>query len=234
MMLEALREQVYKANMELPLRGLVCYTWGNVSGIDRAEGLVVIKPSGVEYEELTPADLVVVDLHTGATVEGALNPSSDTKTHLELYKAFPALGGVVHTHSPHAVAWAQSGEDIPCYGTTHADYFYGPIPCARHLTQEELDEDYERGTGKVIVETFHTRKLDPVAVPAVICHSHGPFTWGKDPAQAVYHAVVLEEVARMAMFTRMVRPQAEAAPGRMVEKHYLRKHGRNAYYGQGR
>ena len=231
-MLETLKQQVYEANMELPRRGLVTYTWGNVSGIDRASGLVVIKPSGVEYEELTLDKMVVVDLQTGTIVEGSLNPSSDTKTHLELYKAFPALGGIVHTHSPFAVAWAQAGRDIPCYGTTHADYFYGPVPCARHLTAAELEEDYEKNTGKVIIETFQNRNIDPVAVPAVICHSHGPFTWGKDAAQAVYHAVVLEEVAKMALFTRQIDPAAAPGPQSMQDKHYLRKHGPNAYYGQ--
>ena len=232
-MLEELKQKVYEANMELPRRGLVTYTWGNVSGIDREKGLFVIKPSGVEYDELRPEDLVVMDLD-GNQVEGELNPSSDTKTHLVLYNAFPQLGGIVHTHSPHAVGWAQAGEDIPCFGTTHADYFYGPIPCARHLTQEELDEDYELNTGKIIVETFRKRGIDPVAVPAVICHSHGPFTWGKDAAKAVYHAVVLEEVAKMAIFTRQVNPNALPAPQRIQDKHYMRKHGPNAYYGQGK
>ena len=230
-MLEELKKKVYEANMELPRRGLVTYTWGNVSGIDREKGLFVIKPSGVEYDELRPEDLVVMDL-SGKKVEGELNPSSDTKTHLVLYNAFPQLGGIVHTHSPYAVGWAQAGEDIPCFGTTHADYFYGPIPCARHLTQEELDEDYELNTGKIIVETFRKRGIDPVAVPAVICFSHGPFTWGKDAAQAVYHAVVLEEVAKMALFTCQVRPDAVPAPQRIQDKHYLRKHGPGAYYGQ--
>lgn len=230
-MLEELRKQVYEANMELPRRNLVTYTWGNVSGIDREKGLVVIKPSGVEYDELTPENLVVLDLD-GNRVEGELNPSSDTKTHLELYKAFPTLGGIVHTHSPYAVAWAQAGRDIPCYGTTHADYFYGAVPCARHLTKEELDEDYEKNTGKVIIETFTGRGIDPVAVPGVICHSHGPFTWGKDAAQAVYHAVVLEEVAKMALLTRQVDPSAAPAPQYLQDKHYMRKHGPNAYYGQ--
>ncbi|MBE5795243.1 MAG: L-ribulose-5-phosphate 4-epimerase [Clostridiales bacterium] len=230
-MLEQLKQAVYEANMELPRRGLVTYTWGNVSGIDRESGLVVIKPSGVEYEDLKPEDLVVLNLD-GEVVEGDLNPSSDTKTHIELYKAFPELGGVVHTHSPHAVAWAQAGSDIPCYGTTHADYFYGPIPCARSLTPAEVDEDYERNTGKVIIETFNDRKLNPVHVPAVICRNHGPFTWGKNAAQAVYHAVVLEEVAKMAMYTRQINGQVEAAPQHVQDKHFLRKHGPNAYYGQ--
>ena len=217
--------------MELPKRGLVTYTWGNVSGIDREKGLFVIKPSGVDYDKLTPGDMVVMDLQ-GNKVEGELNPSSDTKTHMVLYNAFPKVGGIVHTHSPYAVAWAQAGEDLPCYGTTHADYFYGSIPCARHLTQEELDEDYERNTGVTIVETFKERGLDPKAVPAVLCFSHGPFTWGKDPAQAVYHSVVLEECAKMGIFTRMVNPNAAPAPQRMQDKHYMRKHGPNAYYGQ--
>ncbi len=230
-MLEELKKKVYEANMELPRRNLVTYTWGNVSGIDREKGLFVIKPSGVEYDELKPEDLVVMDLK-GNQVEGDMNPSSDTKTHLVLYNAFPKIGGIVHTHSPYAVGWAQAGRDIPAYGTTHADYFYGPIPCARHLTQEELDEDYEMNTGKIIVEEFQARGIDPVAVPAVICHSHGPFTWGKDAAQAVYHAVVLEEVAKMAIFTRQVDPSAAPAPQRIQDKHYMRKHGPNAYYGQ--
>ncbi len=230
-MLEELKLEVYKANMELPKRGLVTYTWGNVSGIDREKGLFVIKPSGVDYDELKPEDLVVMDLN-GNKVEGDLNPSSDTKTHLVLYNNFPEIGGIVHTHSPYAVAWAQAGEDIPCYGTTHADYFYGAVPCARHLTKEELDEDYEMNTGHSIVETFKNREIDPKAVPAVVCHSHGPFTWGKNAAEAVYHAVVLEEVAKMAIFTRQVKFDAAPAPSRYQDKHYMRKHGPNAYYGQ--
>ena len=230
-MLKKLKQAVYEANMELPKRNLVTYTWGNVSGIDREKGLIVIKPSGVDYEELTPEKLVVLDLD-GNVVEGDLNPSSDTKTHIELYKAFPSLGGVVHTHSPNAVAWAQAGKDIPCFGTTHADYFYGPIPCARHLTPAEIDEDYEKNTGLTIVETFRERNIDPKAVSAVLCSSHGPFTWGKDPAQAVYHAVVLEEVAKMATATITINPNAAPAPEHYTEKHYMRKHGPNAYYGQ--
>ena len=231
-MLEQLKKEVLEANLLLPKYGLVTFTWGNVSGIDRERGLVVIKPSGVEYDGMTAEDMVVVDLE-GNQVEGKYKPSSDTKTHLVLYKAFPALGGIVHTHSPHAVAWAQAGRAIPAYGTTHADYFYGDIPCARHLTQEELEEDYEKNTGNVIVETFQKHSLDPVAIPAVICHSHGPFTWGKDAAQAVYHAVVLEEVAKMAILTRQVDPNAAHAPANVLNKHYMRKHGPNAYYGQG-
>ena len=230
-MLDQLKQEVYEANMELPRRGLVTYTWGNVSGIDRERGLVIIKPSGVEYAALKQEDLVVLDLE-GNRVEGKLNPSSDTKTHLELYKAFPEIGGIVHTHSPYAVAWAQGGQDIPCYGTTHADYFYGAVPCARHLKQEEIDEDYEKNTGKIIVETFTLRNLNPAHMPAVTCHSHGPFTWGKDAAQAVYHAVVLEEVAKMALFTRQINPGAQPAPLNVQDKHFLRKHGPDAYYGQ--
>ena len=230
-MLENLKQKVYEANMKLPEYGLVTFTWGNVSGIDRESGLVVIKPSGVDYEDLSPDKLVVLDLDNNV-VEGDLNPSSDTKTHLELYKAFPTLGGIVHTHSVNAVAWAQACEDIPCFGTTHADYFYGAIPCARHLTVEELEEDYERNTGKVIIECFKERGLDPKAVPGVICASHGPFTWGKDAAQAVYHAVVMEEVAKMARLTLAVKPSAVPAPQHVQDKHYMRKHGPNAYYGQ--
>ncbi len=232
-MLEGLKRQVCEANLLLPKYNLVTFTWGNVSGIDRERGLMVIKPSGVEYEGMTADDMVVVSLDTGERVEGRWKPSSDTKTHIELYKAFPGVGGIVHTHSPHAVAWAQTGEDIPCFGTTHADYFYGSIPCARHLTQAELEEDYERNTGTVIVEAFRERCIEPTAVPGVICASHGPFTWGKDPAQAVHHAVVLEEVAKMAILTRQVRPSASPAPQRIQDKHYFRKHGPGAYYGQG-
>lgn len=232
-MLDKLKRAVYEANMELPRRGLVTFTWGNVSGIDREKGLFVIKPSGVEYDELRPEDLVVMDLE-GNKVEGAMNPSSDTKTHLELYKAFPEIGGIVHTHSTHAVAWAQAGRDIPAYGTTHADYFYGDIPCARSLTPEEIEEDYEKNTGKVIIETFRGRNIQPKFVPAVICRNHGPFTWGKDAAQAVYHAVVLEEVAKMALMTEQLNPHVQAAPQHIQDKHFLRKHGPNAYYGQGK
>ncbi len=187
----------------------------------------------VAYEKLTAEKLAAVRLDTGERVEGEYKPSSDTKTHLELYRAFPGLGGIVHIHSPHAVAWAQAGEDIPCFGTTHADYFYGPIPCARHLTQAEITEDYERNTGTGIVETFRQRRIDPTAVPGVICASHGPFAWGANPAEAVYHAAVLEEVAKMALLTRQVRPDAAPAPQCYQDKHYFRKHGPNAYYGQG-
>ena len=230
-MLEELKEKVCQANLDLVKHGLVIFTWGNVSAIDRESGLVVIKPSGVSYDNMKPSDMVVVNLD-GNVVEGDLRPSSDTPTHLELYKAFPHIGGVVHTHSTFAVAWAQAGKDIPCYGTTHADYFYGPIPCARSLTPEEIEEDYERNTGKVIIETFQGRSLDPVAVPGVICRNHGPFTWGKDAAQAVYHAVVLEEVAKMALYTISIDPNTPPAPQHVQDKHYMRKHGPNAYYGQ--
>lgn len=227
----ALREAVYEANMLLPQYRLVTFTWGNVSQLDREKGVVAIKPSGVDYDKLRPEDMVVLDLQ-GNVVSDRLNPSSDTKTHLALYNAFPQIGGIVHTHSPNAVAWAQAGEDIPCYGTTHADYFYGSIPCARDLTQQEIDEDYEANTGAVIIETFRQRGVNPSYVPAVVCRSHGPFTWGKDAAQAVYHSVVLEEVAKMAILTRQVHGDPVSAPQRIQDKHFLRKHGPNAYYGQ--
>lgn len=228
-MLEALKEQVYKANMELPKRKLITYTWGNVSGIDRETGYFVIKPSGVDYDELTPDDMVVMDLQ-GNKVEGKYKPSSDTATHLELYKAFPEIGGVVHTHSPWATSWAQAGRSIPCYGTTHADYFYGTIPCARSLTKEEIETEYEKNTGLVIIETF--KGLNPVYVPGVLCVNHGPFTWGKDAMEAVHNAVVLEEVAKMAYHTEMINPRVQPAPETIKEKHFMRKHGKNAYYGQ--
>ena len=231
-MLEDLKKAVFEANLDLPKHGLVTFTWGNVSQIDREKNLVVIKPSGVEYDELRPEDLVVMDLK-GNKVEGDMNPSSDTKTHLVLYNAFPEIGGIVHTHSTNAVAWAQAGRDIPAYGTTHADYFYGPIPCARNLTPEEIEEDYETNTGHVIVETFTKRGINPVYVPGVVCRNHGPFTWGKDAAQAVYHAVVLEEVARMDILTEQVNPKVLPAPQCIFDKHFMRKHGPNAYYGQG-
>lgn len=231
-MLEDLKKKVFEANMELPRRNMVTYTWGNVSGIDREKGMIVIKPSGVDYDSLKPEDMVVVDLKIGEKVEGKLNPSTDTKTHLELYRAFPELGGIVHTHSPNAVAWAQAGKDIPCFGTTHADYFFGPVPCARSLTPREVTEDYEGNTGRVIVETFRIRGISPVYVPAVICRNHGPFAWGKDAAQAVYHAVVLEEVAKMGIYTIQVDSDSSAAPDHVINKHFMRKHGPNAYYGQ--
>lgn len=230
---EQLRCAVYEANMLLPKYQLVTFTWGNVSQLDKDAGVFAIKPSGVDYEALRPEDMVVLDLD-GRKVAGSLNPSSDTKTHLELYRAFSNIGGIVHTHSPNAVAWAQAGEDIPCFGTTHADYFYGAVPCTRDLTQEELDEDYEKNTGTVIIDEIRRRGIDPAFVPGVICHSHGPFTWGKDAGQAVYHAVVLEEVAKMARMTRQIKPDTAPALQRIVDKHFLRKHGPNAYYGQTR
>lgn len=228
-MLEELKKQVYEANMELPKRGLITYTWGNVSGIDRKAGLFVIKPSGVEYDKLRPEDMVVINL-LGEKVEGDLNPSSDTATHLELYKAFKEIGGIVHTHSPMATAWAQAGRSLPCYGTTHADYFYGEIPCARNLTAEEIEEGYEKNTGLVILEAFAGK--NPVHVPGVLCKNHGPFTWGKDAAQAVYHAVVLEEIAKMNLCTELLNPDVKPAPQCLQDKHFMRKHGPNAYYGQ--
>ena len=229
-MLEALKKKVYDANMELPKRGLITYTWGNVSGIDREKGLFVIKPSGVDYDELKPEDMVVMNLD-GEKVEGDYNPSSDTATHLELYKAFPEVGGIVHTHSPWATSWAQAGRSIPCYGTTHADYFYGEIPVCRGLTVEEIEEEYEKNTGLVIIETFKDK--NPNHVPGVILENHGPFTWGKDADEAVHNAVVLEEVAKMAYRTEQLKPNVKMAPQELQDKHFLRKHGENAYYGQG-
>ena len=230
-MLEELKKKVYEANMELPRRGLVTYTWGNVSGIDREAGLFVIKPSGVDYETMSWEDMVVMDLE-GNRVEGRYKPSSDTPTHLELYKRYEEIGGIVHTHSPEATSWAQAGRSIPLYGTTHADYFFGEIPCARSLTQEEIDEAYEKNTGLVIIETFDTKGLNPMYTPGVLCTNHGPFTWGKDAAEAVHNAVVLEEVAKMALKTELINPNVEPAPDRIRDKHFFRKHGANAYYGQ--
>ena len=228
-MLEELKQKVFEANMQLPKYGLVTFTWGNVSGIDRESGLVVIKPSGVEYDTMKPEDMVVVDLD-GKVVEGKYRPSSDTPTHVELYKAFPKVGGIVHTHSSWATSWAQAGRSIPCYGTTHADYMYGEIPCVRNLTQEEIDEGYEKNTGTVIISYFQDRDYE--AVPCVLCKNHGPFAWGKYPAEAVHNAVVLEEVAKMAARCELINPHLEPAPQRLLDKHYYRKHGANAYYGQ--
>lgn len=228
-MLEQLKREVYEANMLLPKYNLVTFTWGNVSGIDRESGLFVIKPSGVDYDMLRPEDMVVVDLD-GNRVEGEMNPSSDTATHVELYKAFPNIGGIVHTHSPWATSWAQAGRGIPCYGTTHADYMYGEIPCVRNLTREEIEEAYEKNTGVLIAEYFKDK--DYVAMPAVLCKNHGPFTWGKNAHEAVHNAVVLENVAMMACRCEMVNPQVQPAPQELQDKHYLRKHGPNAYYGQ--
>ena len=228
-MLEQLKKEVYEANVLLPRYNLVTFTWGNVSGIDRESGLFVIKPSGVDYDKLRPEDMVVVDLD-GNRVEGEMNPSSDTATHVELYKAFPNIGGIVHTHSPWATSWAQAGRGIPCYGTTHADYMYGEIPCVRNLTKEEIEEAYEKNTGVLIAEYFKDKDYE--AMPAVLCKTHGPFTWGKDAHEAVHNAVVLENVAMMACRCEMVNPQVQPAPQELQDKHYLRKHGPNAYYGQ--
>lgn len=234
-MLEELKEKVFRANLDLPKHGLVTFTWGNVSGIDREKGLVVIKPSGVDYETMKASDMVVVDLATGKKVEGDLNPSTDTPTHLELYRACADINGVVHTHSRNATSWAQAGLDIPALGTTGADYFYGPIPCTRLMTKEEINGDYEAETGKVIVETFHDRKINFKDVPAVLVHSHGPFTWGTSPDNAVYNAVVLEEVAFMAFHTQMLKNgYVKPMQQELLDKHYLRKHGAHAYYGQGK
>lgn len=230
-MLEELKKRVYEANMLLPKYGLVTFTWGNASEIDRETGYFAIKPSGVDYDLLTPDDMVIMDLE-GNKIEGKYNPSSDTPTHLELYKAWPEIGGVVHTHSSYATSWAQAGRDIPCYGTTHVDYMYGDIPCFRVLTKAEMDEGYETNTGKLIVEGFTSLDKDPMSVPACLCKNHGPFTWGKDAHEAVHNAVVLDEVAKMALRTELINPQVDRAPQNIQDKHYYRKHGANAYYGQ--
>ena len=235
MMLKELREEVYEANMDLPKHGLVVFTWGNASGIDRDKGLFVIKPSGVDYEQLSPESMVVCDMD-GKVVEGDLNPSSDTPTHAYLYRAWDSIGGIVHTHSEAAVAWAQAGRPIPCYGTTQADYFYGEVPCMRGLTKDEIEEAYELNTGAVIKEGFEG--MDPIAQPGCLVRNHGPFSWGKDAATAVYHAVVIEEVAKMSRDTEFLCTASDKrigealAPQYLLDKHYLRKHGPNAYYGQ--
>ena len=240
-MLEELKQKVYQANLDLVKHGLVIFTWGNVSGIDREKGLVVIKPSGVSYDEMKASDMVVVDLKTGKVVEGDLNPSSDTPTHLVLYRAFPEIGGVVHTHSTYATAWAQAGRDIEPLGTTHADYFHGPVPCTPDMTAAQINGNYEEETGNVIVKRF--QKLNPVHTPAVLVKNHGPFAWGKDAAEAVYHAKVLEEVAKMNYISLTLHLSKHIlfwsvisnGPSMMkalIEKHFSRKHGPNAYYGQ--
>ena len=230
-MLEELKKKVYEANILLPKYNLVTFTWGNVSEIDRESGLFVIKPSGVDYDTMTPDDMVVMDLD-GNKVEGKLNPSSDTPTHVEIYKAFKDVGGVVHTHSSYATSWAQAGRSIPCYGTTHADYFYGEIPCVRCLNKDEIETAYEENTGHLIVNEFNRMGKDPVAVPAVLCKNHGVFSWGKDAHEAVHNAVVTEEVAKMAYRCEVINPRVQPAPQELQDKHYFRKHGANAYYGQ--
>jgi L-ribulose-5-phosphate 4-epimerase len=229
-MLEQLKEQVCRANLLLPKHGLVTFTWGNVSGIDREQALMVIKPSGVSYDDMKADDMVIVELKSGKVVEGTLKPSSDTPTHLELYKAFPNVGGIVHTHSRWATSFAQAGRAILALGTTHGDYFYGEIPCTRKMTLGEIQGEYEKETGLVIKETFQGK--DPDAIPAVLVYSHGPFAWGTDPMDAVHHAVVLEEVAFMNFHTTMLEPGIPPMQQELLDKHYLRKHGANAYYGQ--
>ncbi|MEZ8221505.1 L-ribulose-5-phosphate 4-epimerase [Candidatus Fervidibacteria bacterium JGI MDM2 JNZ-1-D12] len=227
-----LREIVCLANRKLGESGLVILTWGNVSGVDRNEGVMAIKPSGVEYDQLKPEDIVVLSLETGEVVDGNLRPSSDTPTHLLLYREFPTVGGVVHTHSPYATAWAQACKELPCLGTTHADYFYGTVPLTRMLTPEEIAENYELNTGKVIVECFRERGIDPDEMPAVLVPYHGVFTWGSDPLKALENAIVLEEVAKLALFTSAINPQIEPIPKPLLDKHFFRKHGPTAYYGQ--
>ncbi|MDC7238529.1 MAG: L-ribulose-5-phosphate 4-epimerase [Sphaerochaetaceae bacterium] len=230
-MLEKLKEQVLKANLDLPKYGLITFTWGNVSAIDREKNLVVIKPSGVSYDDMVAKDLVVVDLD-GNIIEGDYKPSSDTPTHLALYRAFKNVGGVVHTHSNWATSWAQAGRSIPPYGTTQADYFYGPIPCTRKMTPQEIKGEYELETGNVIIETFKNNEIDPMRVPGVLVHSHGPFTWGKDASEAVHNAVVAEEVAKMAYQAEHLKEGLFSMQQELLDKHFLRKHGKNAYYGQ--
>ncbi len=230
-MLEKLKEEVYKANLLLPEYKLITFTWGNVSGIDRESNLIVIKPSGVEYDNMKVEDMVVCDLD-GNVVEGHYKPSSDLMTHIEFYKNFKNIGGVVHTHSRNATAWAQAGKDIPAYGTTHADYFYGEIPCTRQMSKAEISSNYELNTGKVIVETFNSRGIDPNQMPGVLVYSHGPFTWGKDPYEAVHNSVVLEELSNMALSTKLINNDINDMQNELLDKHFLRKHGPGAYYGQ--
>ncbi len=230
-MLEQLKETVFKANLALPKHHLVTFTWGNVSGIDREKEVIVIKPSGLEYFEMRSKDMVVVDFD-GNIVEGDLRPSSDTATHLALYNAFPHIGGIVHTHSTVATSWAQAGKPIPAYGTTQADYFYGEIPCTRPMTEDEINGKYELETGNVIVECFQSRNIDPMQIPGVLVHSHAPFAWGEDPQNAVHNAVVLEEVAKMAWKTLSINPNTKPMDQTLLDRHFLRKHGKNAYYGQ--
>lgn len=230
-MLEELKKSVCEANLDLVAKGVVIYTWGNVSGISDDRKYMVIKPSGIDYEVMCPEDMTVVDIKTGESVEGKRKPSSDTKTHLEIYRKYPEIKGIVHTHSANAVAFAQAGMDIPALGTTHADYFYGDIPCARELTQEEVEDAYEENTGKVIIETLEERNIDPMVIPGIVVKNHGPFAWGKSPANAVYNAVVMEKVAEMDLKTLALNPHAEMKHY-VLDKHYMRKHGEKAYYGQ--
>lgn len=231
-MLEQLKAEVLAANLALPAHGLVTFTWGNVSAVDATGKLMVIKPSGVEYAVMKAEDMVVVDIASGKVVDGSKKPSSDTPTHLALYRRFPEIGGIVHTHSRHATIWSQAGLDLPAWGTTHADYFYGTIPCTRLMTSEEIGGEYEYETGEVIIKTFEERALNPMQVPAVLVHSHGPFAWGKNAHDAVHNAVVLEECAYMGLFSRQLAPQLPDMQAELLDKHYLRKHGANAYYGQ--
>jgi L-ribulose-5-phosphate 4-epimerase len=232
MSLSTLKQQVLEANLALPRHHLVTFTWGNVSAIDRASGLVAIKPSGVDYDGMTVEDIVVLELESGRIVEGSKKPSSDTATHLALYRAFADIGGIVHTHSRHATIWSQAGQDLPAWGTTHADYFYGTIPCTRLMTEQEIVNEYEHNTGEVIIETFRSRGISPTAIPAVLVNAHGPFAWGKDADNAVHNAVVLEEIAYMGIFSRQLTPGIKDMPQNLLDKHFLRKHGANAYYGQ--
>jgi len=228
-MLESLKEQVYEANLELVKQNLVIYTWGNVSGFDKESKLIVIKPSGVEYDKMKPDDMVIVDLN-GNIIEGNLKPSSDTPTHIELYKNFKNIGSVVHTHSTWATQWAQAGRNIPAYGTTHADYFHGEIPCSRELTKDEIESNYETNTGKVIIETF--KNINEIDIPGIVCKGHGPFTWGKDCKEAVHNAKVLEQISMMAHYTEQINKDVTPIENYLLDKHYFRKHGKNAYYGQ--
>lgn len=230
-MLEELKERVFRANLDLARHNLVIFTWGNVSGIDRKKGLVVIKPSGVDYDSMKASDMVVVDLKTGETVEGELNPSSDTPTHLILYRTYPDIGGIVHTHSTYATAWAQAGKDIPNIGTTHSDYYHNDIPCTGDMTEKEIKGDYELETGNVIVKRLNQGNINPMHTPGALVKNHGPFAWGKNPDNAVYNAVVMEQVAKMAYLSFAINPETSMNP-LLVEKHFSRKHGPNAYYGQ--
>ncbi len=229
---EELKEDVWRANMGLFEAGLVALTWGNASGVDRQAGVMAIKPSGVDYEDMRAEDMVVLDIKTGKNIEGKLNPSSDTASHLVLYQEFPAIGGVIHTHSNYATSFAQAGKEIPALGTTHADNFYSAVPVTRMLTEQEIKNDYELNTGKLIAEHFKARNLDVMSIPAVLVPYHGPFTWGKDPKKALENAIVLEEIARMAFQTRLINPTVASIPRELLDKHFLRKHGPGAYYGQ--